>query len=151
MDEISAPTVSGSSTAVRFDTRIVVVLRDDLVGWQRANASAFLVSGIAAGDPTTVGELYEDASANTYLPMFREPIYVYMASKDDLFRAAGRARSRGIPFALFTDELFATGHDGANRAAVRAVAADDLSFVGIAFRTDRKAADKVIKGLRFHP
>ena len=83
-----------TSTEVRFETRIVVILRDDLAAWQRANATAFLVSGIAAGDPATVGEPYEDASGNRYLPMFREPTYVYMCGKDDLFRAARRARSR---------------------------------------------------------
>ena len=43
------------------------------------------------------------------------------------------------------------GHDAANRAAVAKVAVDDLSLVDIAFRTDRRAADKVTKGLRFHP
>lgn len=135
----------------RFDTRIVVILRDELAQWQRANATAFLVSGFAAPDPGIVGEPYEDASGNRYLPMFREPVYVYMASKNDVFRAAGRARTRDVPFALFTDDLFTTGHDGANRAAVRAIAAENLSFVGIAFRTDRKMADKVTKGLKFHP
>ena len=151
MDEIDPVSPLTQPAAVRFETRIVVILRDDLASWQRANATAFLVSGIAAGEPGTVGEPYEDASGNQYSPMFREPVYVYMAGKDDVFRAAGRARTRAIPFALFTDDLFTTGHDGANRAAVRAVAADDLSLVGIAFRTDRKAADKVTKGLKFHP
>jgi hypothetical protein len=151
MDDVAVTPDPSPEEIVRFETRIVVILRDDLAGWQRANATAFLVSGIAAHDPATVGEPYEDASGNRYLPMFREPVYVYQADAAELFRAAGRARSREIPFALFTDALFTTGHDAANRAAVRSIAADDLSFVGIAFRTDRKAADKVTKGLRFHP
>ncbi len=148
-DSLTSPSETSPST-VRFETRIVVILRDDLANWQRANATAFLVSGIAAGEPGTVGEPYEDASGNRYLPMFREPVYVYAATGDELIRAAGRARSREVPFALFTDDLFTTGHDGANRAAVRSVAVDDLSFVGIAFRTDRRVADKITKGLGFH-
>jgi hypothetical protein len=151
VDEIATLSSVPPATGGRFETRIVIILRDDLAAWQRANATAFLVSGIAAGEPGTVGATYEDASGTAYLPMFREPVYVYMATKDELFRAAGRARARAVSFALFTDDLFATGHDDANRAAVRAVAADDLSFVGIAFRTDRKAADKITKGLHFHP
>lgn len=57
---------------------------------------------------------------------------------------------REIEFALFTDELFTTPHDAANRAAVRAVAREELSLVGIAFRTERKGADKIIKGLERH-
>ena len=93
---------------VRFDTRIVVILRDDLPGWQRVNATAFMVSGIAAGDPATVGEPYRDASGNPYLPMFREPAYVYVADAAALTQAANRARNREIPFAVFTDDLFDT-------------------------------------------
>lgn len=151
MDDLTSLSSAQSASGVRFETRIVVILRDDLANWQRANATAFLVSGIAAGEPGTVGEPYEDASGNRYLPMFREPVYVYAASGDELTRAAGRARSRAVSFALFTDDLFITGHDDANRAAVRSVAIDELSFVGIAFRTDRRAADKITKGLGFHP
>ncbi len=144
-------TLAAPSAGVRFETRIVVILRDDLANWQRANATAFLVSGIAATDPGTVGEPYEDASGNRYLPMFREPVYVYAATADELARASARARSRAVPCAVFTDELFSTGHDSANRNAVRIVAVEDLSFVGIALRTDRRAADKITKGLGFHP
>ena len=83
--------------------------------------------------------------------MFRQPGLVYAAARDDLRRAYERAISRGVEIAVFTDELFTTGHDGANRAAVKAVAREDLSLVGIAFRAERKVADKVVKGLKFHP
>jgi hypothetical protein len=31
---------------VDFDTKVGVVLRDDLAGWQRANVTASLISGI---------------------------------------------------------------------------------------------------------
>lgn len=134
-----------------FETKLVVVLRDDLPVWQKLNATLFLVSGIAGTDPSTVGEPYEDASGTRYLPMFRQPGLVYAASRDDLRRAYERAISRGITFSVFTDELFTTAHDGANRAAVKAVAREDLSLVGIAFRAERKVADKVVKGLKFHP
>jgi hypothetical protein len=135
---------------VVFDTKLVVVIRDDLESWQKLNATAFLVSGIAAGMPEVVGEPYEDGSGNRYLPMFREPVLIYGADQGDLARAARRAREREIPYAVFTQDLFATGHDAANRAAVKAVSEPDLVYVGIAFRTDRKSADKVTKGLRFH-
>lgn len=57
------------AAAPAFDTKLVVVLRDDLPVWQKLNATLFLVSGIAASDPATVGEPYEDASGTRYLPM----------------------------------------------------------------------------------
>jgi hypothetical protein len=135
----------------QFDTKIAVVLRNDLAVWQKTNVTAFLVSGIAGTDPSVVGEPYRDASGNEYLPMFVQPVLVYEADADGLRRAYSRAMDRGVTPAIYTAELFATGHDEANRAEVAAVAADDLDLVGIALRAERKVVDKVVDRLRFHP
>jgi len=115
------------------------------------NVTAFLVSGIAGTVPGVVGEPYEDASGNVYLPMFVQPVLVYVADAAGLRRAYERAMSREVTPAIYTADLFATGHDAANRDAVRAVAADDLDLVGIAFRAERKTVDKIVDRLRFHP
>ena len=136
---------------MQFDTKLAVVLRDDLAVWQKTNVTAFLVSGIAGTVPGVVGEPYRDASGNEYLPMFVQPVLVYEADAAALRRAYERAMSRGIELAVYTHELFATSHDEANRAAVADVAAADLDLVGIAFRAERKLVDKVVDRLRFHP
>jgi hypothetical protein len=135
---------------VEFDTKIAVVLRDDLAVWQKANVTAFLVSGVAGANPDTIGEPYRDASGNEYLPMFVQPVLVYEADGGALRRAYERALDRDVVPAIYTSELFATGHDEANRAAVAAVGADELDLVGIAFRAERKTVDKVVDRLRFH-
>jgi hypothetical protein len=136
---------------VQFDTKIVVVLRDDLAGWQKTNVTAFLVSGIAGTVPGVVGEPYRDATGNEYLPMFVQPVRVYEADAAGVRRAFDRALARGVQPAIYTQELFATGDDEANRAAVASVSAEDLDLVGIAFRAERKTADKIVDRLRFHP
>jgi hypothetical protein len=136
---------------MQFDTKIAVVLRDDLAGWQRINVTAFLVSGIAGTVSEVVGEPYRDASGNEYLPMFVQPVLVYEATRDGLRRAYDRALARGVTPAIYTSELFTTNHDAANRAAVAAVPADALDLVGIAVRAERKTVDKVVDRLRFHP
>jgi hypothetical protein len=136
---------------MRFDTKIAVVLRDDLAVWQKTNVTAFLVSGIAGTVPGVVGEPYRDGSGNEYLPMFVQPVLVYEADAPSLRRAYERARARDVELAIYTAELFATNHDEANRAAVASVAAHDLDLVGIAFRAERKTVDKVVDRLRFHP
>ena len=136
---------------MQFDTKLAVVLRDDLATWQKANVTAFLVSGIAGTAPETVGEPYRDGSGNAYLPMFRQPVMVYAADAAGIRRAYERAMQRGVELAIYTHELFATDHDAANREAVAAVAAEDLDLVGIAFRAERKVADKVLDRLRPHP
>src|SRR3712207_3442617 len=105
---------------MQFDTKIAVVLRDDLAVWQKANVTAFLVSGIAGTAPDSVGEPYRDGSGNEYLPMFRQPVMVYAADAARLRRAYERAMQRDVPLAIYTYELFSTGHDEANRAAVEA-------------------------------
>ena len=135
-----------------FDTKVAVVLLDDLPVWQKANATAFLVSGIAGGTPGLVGEPYVDGSGNTYLPMLRQPILVYAADAAGIRRAYERAMAREIEeLAIFTRELFTTPNDTANRAAVAAVPAEELDLVGIALRADRKIVDKVLDKLRPHP
>ena len=135
---------------MEFDTKIAVVLRDDLAVWQKANVTAFLVSGVAGTNPDVVGEPYRDASGNEYLPMFVQPVLVYEAHAAALRRAYERAMDRGVTPAIYTSELFETGYDEANRAAVAGVAAEDLDLVGIAFRAERKVVDKVVDRLRFH-
>jgi hypothetical protein len=136
---------------VRFDTKIAVLLRDDLLTWQRLNVTAFLVSGLAATRPELVGEPYEDADATPYLPMFRQPVLVLAGSKEVLTAAHERALGRELPLAIFTADLFGTGFDEANRDAVRAVPRASLDLVGLALHGPRNAVDKVLKGARMHP
>ncbi|MEW1829041.1 DUF2000 domain-containing protein [Streptomyces sp. NPDC088196] len=136
---------------MRFDTKIAVLLRDDLEPWQRLNVTSFLVSGLGTQVPEVVGEPYEDADGVAYLPMFRQPVLVFEATKETLTAAHGRVLSRALPRAVFTSDLFATGNDRDNRAAVRAVATAELDVVGLAVYGPRNGVDKVIKGARMHP
>jgi hypothetical protein len=136
---------------VQFDTKIAVVLLDDLAVWQKTNATAFLVSGIAGTVPGVVGDPYRDGSGNEYLPMFVQPVLVYAADSAGLRRAYERALGRSVTPAIYTRDLFTTNHDEANRAAFADVPAEDLELVGIAFRAERKTVDKIVDRLRFHP
>lgn len=136
---------------VRFDTKIAVVVRDDLPTWQRLNMTAFLVSGISQAAPEVIGEPYADADDTPYLPMFRQPVLVFESSREHLATAHRRAVDRGLPVAVFTVDLFSTGNDRDNRAAVAAVPREKLDLVGIAVYGPRNAVDKVVKGARMHP
>jgi hypothetical protein len=135
----------------RFDTKIAVLLREDLETWQRLNVTAFLVSGLGSHVPEVMGEPYEDADGTPYLPMFRQPVLVFEGDKQMLTTAHTRALSRALPRSLFTADLFATGNDRDNRAAVRAVPRDGLDLVGLAVYGPKNGVDKVLKGARMHP
>ena len=135
-----------------FDTKAAVVVRDDLAAWQRLNVCAFMISGITAvAGPGAIGEDYLDADGNRYLPLLVQPVLIFEASAAKLATVRERAARRGVPIALYTAEMFSTGHDAANRAAVRAVAAAELDLVGIGLRAPHRDADSVLRGLGRHP
>jgi hypothetical protein len=136
---------------MRFDTKIAIVVRDDLAAWQKLNVTAFLASAVAGGHPEVIGERYQDGSGTDYLPMFRQPVLVYAATADELTAVHGRALARQLDVAVYIDEMFKTGNDDDNREAVRAVAVTDLDLVGLAMYGPRNALDKVLKGLALHP
>ena len=136
---------------MRFDTKIAIAVRDDLAAWQRLNVTAFLAGAIAAGQPGLTGEPYEDGSGHEYLPMFRQPVLIYAAGGGALAAAHGKALARGLDLAVYIEEMFATGHDEANRAAVRAVTAEKMALAGVGLHGPRNAVDKIFKGLPLHP
>ena len=140
-----------ADSPVRFETKIAVVLRDDLEVWQRLNVTAFLVSGIARRAPEVIGEPYADADGTQYLAMFRQPVMVFAAGKETLAAARARAVSRDVALSVFTADLFSTGNDRDNRAAVRAVPGGDLDLAGLAVYGARNAVDKIVKGACMHP
>ena len=133
-----------------FDTKIAVLVRDDLATWQRLNATAFMVSGVAGAVPELLGEEYVDADGTRYLPMFGQPVLVFEGDADTLKAAHARALGRGLRVSIFTSELFTTGNDRDNRAAVLAVARDKLDLVGPAMHGPRGVVDKVVKGATLH-
>jgi hypothetical protein len=139
-----------SQQTIRPDTKIAVIVRADLPVWQKLNMTAFLVSGVAHSAPESVGEPYRDGDGTTYLPMFGQPVMVFACDDEGLKRSLDRALARGVTPTVFTEELFATGNDVDNRAAVAAVEREKLRLTGIAFRSDRRDIDKIVKGLRLH-
>jgi hypothetical protein len=114
-----------SITMPTITTKIAIVVREDLAGWQKLNVTAFLASGIAATAPDSIGAPYRDADGTAYTPMFGQPVLVFTADADRMTRTL-------------------------NRAAVAALARADVDPVGLAVRADRKTVDKIVDGLRLH-
>jgi len=136
---------------MQFDTKIAIVVREDLAMWQKMNVTAFLSTGIAFETPELAGDIYRDADGQAYGRMSRQPILVYGATAAALARALDRALARQVVPAVYIEEMFATMHDEANRSAVEAVRRGDMKLAGIGFRAARKVADKILDGLKFHP
>jgi hypothetical protein len=133
-----------------FDTKIAIVVREDLATWQKLNVTAFLTSGVVGASPELIGEPYEDAQGNRYNALAIQPMIVLSADAGTLTAIYRRAMERRVRLSLYIEDMFATGHDAANRAAVQQYAPEAMKLVGLALREDRKIVDKVVKGARMH-
>ena len=134
-----------------FDTKIAIVVRDDLATWQKLNVTAFLTSGVVAQSPTIIGEAYRDAAGNVYNPMSIQPMVVLAADQETLRAIHRRSLEREIMTSAYIEEMFATGHDVANRQVFSEFQPDNARLVGIALRADKKIVDKITKGAKMHP
>ena len=133
-----------------FDTKIAIVLRNNLASWQTLNVTAFLMSGIAGQNPDIIGEAYRDKAGNLYNALSVQPIIVLSADDATITAVHRRSLERGIATSIFIEEMFATGHDAANREVFAQFTPDDAKVVGIAMRADNKIVDKITKGAKMH-
>ena len=133
-----------------FDTKIAIIVRDDLAQWQKLNITAFLMSGITAANADLIGEQYVDKDGKRHLPMSRQPVIVLSATPNVLRNVRNRANERGIPTVAYIEEMFSTGHDEANRAVFSEHTSSEENTVGIALRADKKIVDKITKGAKMH-
>jgi hypothetical protein len=133
-----------------FDTKIAIVVREDLATWQKLNVTAFLTSGIVGATPGLLGEPYEDAAGNLYNPLAIQPMIVLSADATTIRTIYRRAMERAVRLSLYIEDMFSTGHDAANRASVMQYQPDGMNVVGLALRDDRKLVDKITKGARMH-
>jgi hypothetical protein len=132
------------------ETKIAIAVLTDLPAWQKLNVTAFLSSGIAAGNGGCIGQPYRDGSGREYYSMFAQPVLVFEGDAAALRRSYERALSRGVRLAIYTRELFKTFNDADNRSAVAAVPSEQLDLVGIALRAERKLVDKIVDKLSMH-
>jgi hypothetical protein len=133
-----------------FDTKIAIVVRDDLATWQKLNVTAFLTSGVTGADQSLLGEDYQDAVGNSYSPLLIQPIIVLSADRNRIKTIYRRAMDRGVQLSIYIEDMFTTGHDAANRETVRARQPEDLPIVGLALHEEKKLVDKITKGAKMH-
>ena len=133
-----------------FDTKVALVVRDDLLTWQKLNVVAFLATGVAAAAPEALGEPYEDAAGVTYGRMLIQPMMIYGAGVDALRKVHRKALDRELTIIPYVEAMFRTGHDADNRRVFRDEDVDAMNFVGIAVRGPKNAVEKTVKGLSLH-
>ncbi|HEY2619535.1 MAG TPA: DUF2000 family protein [Acetobacteraceae bacterium] len=133
-----------------FDTKVAIVVLDELAVWQKLNVTAFLATGIAGSAPEAMGEPYEDASGRLHARLLGQPILIFSAGAEGLARAWRVAIERELTRAVYVRAMFETGHDAANRAVFKAEPAETPDLAGVALRGAKKDVDRATKGLRLH-
>lgn len=133
-----------------FDTKVAIIVRDDLAVWQRLNVVAFLATGVACAAPDAMGEPYVDAKGRQYGNMLGQPVLVFEGDLAGLQKAHRVGVERELTLVPYVFAMFSTGHDAANREIFMAEDADNLNLVGLALHGPKKAVDKAIKGLSLH-
>ena len=134
---------------MEFDTKIKIVLREDLEMWQKLNVTAFLMSGIA-GTQEIIGQPYLDADNVQYLPMSQQPIMIHSSSGERMNDLLQKALTKEVVIAIYTKELFGTYNDEDNRAMVAKFKMAELNLVGIALRGKKNHVDKLLRGFDLH-
>src|SRR5580692_10616325 len=117
-----------------FDTKVAILVLDDLAVWQKLNVTAFLATGIAAAAPKALGEPYEDAAGRQHARLLGQPMLVFAAQPANLAAAWRVAIENGLTRAVYVRAMFTTGPDAAKRAGFTAEAADAPDPVGLALR-----------------
>ena len=133
-----------------FDTKVAILVLEDLAVWQKLNVTAFLATGIAAAAPEAMGEPYMDAAGRPHARLLGQPILVFAAGPEALRHAWRAGIERGLTRAAYVRPMFATGHDAANRAVFQAEPADAPDLVGLALRGPKKEIDRATKGVSLH-
>lgn len=134
---------------MEFDTKIKIVLRNDLEPWQELNVTAFLMSGIA-GTQDIIGQPYQDKDNVQYLPMSQQPIMIHSATSEQMKDLLKRALTKDVVISIYTEELFKTYNDDDNREMIAQFSTKDLNLVGIGIRGKKNQVDRLTKGFELH-
>jgi hypothetical protein len=134
-----------------YDKKITIVIKGDLLDWQKLNVAAFLASAVAIQFPETHGQTFTNASGSTYLPFIKHPMLIYKAETDDqLKRVFTRAKERGLNIGIYTRPLFNTKDEEGNHIEIRKCTDEEQDLVGIVLYGENKKVDKALDGLKFH-
>ena len=135
-----------------YDKKIAIVIKNDLLNWQKLNVTAFLASSVAIKYEETHGKAFVNASASEYLPFIKHPILIYGADTDaELKRAFKRAKERDLSIGIYLNSLFNTKDEEGNHSEFAKCTDDGQELVGMVIYGENKKIDKALDGLRFHP
>ena len=134
-----------------YDKKVAIVIKDDLMQWQKMNIVSFLASSVAISFPETHGGSFITSDNVKFLPFIKHPILIFKAeTTEKLLRAFQRARDRELEIGVYTKQLFDTRSEEENIKEIATRTINELDLVGIIVYGENKKVDKAIDGLKFH-
>jgi len=133
------------------DTKIAIIIQDDLADWQKLNVAAFLASSIAIQFPETHGKPFVNASSASYLPFINQPILIYKANDEQqIKRAFNRAKDRELNIGVYTRPLFDTKNEEGNHIEIGKYTDEQQDLVGIVIYGENRKVSKALDRLKYH-
>ena len=77
-----------------FDTKIAVIIREDLATWQKLNVTALLMCGMTGANPGIVGKTHQDRDGKRHLAMSVQPVIVLAGTANVLTNIRNRQTTR---------------------------------------------------------
>lgn len=134
-----------------YENKIAIVIKNDLMTWQKLNVASFLASSVAIKFPDTHGKPFVNASNSEYLPFIKHPILIFKADTEaEIKRAFTRAKERELHIGIYTAPLFATKNEEENLVEIAKYNDEEQNLVGIVMYGDAKKINKALDGLKFH-
>ena len=136
---------------MEFENKIAIVIKNDLLNWQKLNVASFLASSVAIKFPETHGKSFINASKSEYLPFIKHPILIYKADdQTQIDRAFSRAKQRALNIGIYTDTLFSTKNESENHIEIGKLTDENQTLVGIIIYGENRKVNKALDGLKFH-
>jgi Uncharacterized protein conserved in bacteria len=132
-----------------YENKIAIVLRDDLLNWQKFNVTSFLASSIAIAFPEVHGNAFVTKIEGEFLPFINQPILIYKADDEDTMRRIfNRSKERGLHIGVYPQSFFSTKSADENYLVMEKFNNEVDSLAGIVIFGETKKVYKAIDGLK---
>ncbi len=136
---------------MEFENKIAIIIKNELLNWQKLNIASFLASSVAIKFPKTHGKSFINALKSEYLPFIKQPILIYQADDQaQIDRAFTRARQRELHLGVYTNSLFSTKNEEENHIEKGKLTDENQTLIGIIIYGENKKVNKALNGLKFH-
>jgi len=94
-----------------FENKIAIILRNDLLDWQKLNVTSFLASSFAISFTEVHGKTFTTKNGDDFLHFMNQPVLIYKAEDENanaMRRVFNRAKERGLHIGVYPQSFFAT-------------------------------------------